>query len=68
MPYQCDVCGALRPDHRPETCPHGDPAAQLPVLVRRRDEAWRRLEAVWSEMEEAERALGAVRARTAGVR
>ena len=68
MPYRCSVCDAYRPDHRPETCPLGDPAAQLPLLERQRDEAWRRVEAVWAEMEEVERALGAVRARAAGAR
>lgn len=61
MPYMCDVCGTLRPDHRAESCPRGDPAVQVPVLERQRDEAWRRVVAVWSELEAVEHALDARR-------
>lgn len=61
MPYVCDVCGQRRPQHRPETCPLGNPADQIPVLERLRDEAWARVTAAWDQYDAVDRDLEARR-------
>ena len=63
MPLYCRWCRERMPAHRPETCPAGDPAQQLPTLEREREDAWQRLREALHALEAAQRDLDVGQAR-----